>query len=473
MMLHAIGKRKTVCWMLLLLGPATGCQETAAPHPTVPASNPPPVAMQLTGTSSCSGRACHGNASPAAGQAVQLNEFSTWALHDPHVGAYEVLLNERSKKIARNLRIPGEKAESDVRCLACHTNPLAALPTPSAALQAEHRLGVGCESCHGPASGWLVSHTTAEWKKLTVAEKAKQGMYPVQDLVARAEMCAGCHVGQPADTAKGIPARDLYHDLLGAGHPRLSFELGSYLSNLPPHWLEKVPEPGHEAKVWAVGQVVSAKSALQLLAERAGNLSRPWPEFAEYDCAACHHDLREPAQWEPGGAKGRPPLGALPWNDWYVAMLPSVLDNPPSAELADLRALLAKRYPDREKTAQQARAAGRKLSDQLNGLQARKFDRATVQQLLAKLGRSGIPESHGSWDTTDQLCLALFALTEADARVKLQDVKLTPVEQRQKIDAALQGLLDQLTRPANGKRSLRRDPEFRKDLDSLLRRLGE
>lgn len=466
-------KRKTVCWMLLFLVLAAGCQETAAPRPTVPASNnTPPIALQLAGTASCSGRACHGNASPAAGQAIQLNEFATWALHDPHVGAYDVLLNERSRKIARNLRIPGEKAENDVRCLACHTNPLAALPDAAPLLQAERRFGVGCESCHGPASGWLISHTTAEWKNLTVAEKAKQGMVPVQDLVARAEMCTACHVGQPADVAKGIPARDLYHDLLGAGHPRLSFELGSYLSNLPPHWLEKEQEPGHEAKVWAVGQVVSAKSALDLLAERAGNRGRPWPEFAEYDCAACHHDLREPAQWELG-AKGRQPLGALPWNDWYVAMLPSVVDNPPSAELTDLRALLAKRYPDRDQTAQQARAAGRKLSDQLNGLQARKFDRATVQQLLAKLGRSGVPESHGSWDTTDQLCLALFALTEADARVKLQDAKLPPVEQRQKIDAALQGLFDQLTRETNGKRALRRDAEFRKDLDVLLRRLGE
>ena len=465
-------KRTTVCWMLLFLVVAAGCQETAPARPTPPASNPPPVALQLAGTSSCSGRACHGNASPVAGQAIQLNEFATWALHDPHVGAYDVLLNERSKKIARNLRIPGEKAENDVRCLACHTNPLAALPDAAPLLQAERRFGVGCEACHGPASGWLVSHTTAEWKKLTVAEKAKQGMVPVQDLVARAEMCAACHVGQPADVAKGIPARDLYHDLLGAGHPRLSFELGSYLSNLPPHWLEKEQEPGHEAKVWAVGQVVSAKSALQLLAERAGNRSRPWPEFAEYDCAACHHDLREPAQWEPG-TKGRHPLGALPWNNWYTTMLPSVLDKPPTQELAALQVLMAKRYPDRDRTAQQARAAEQALSAALPSLQQRKFDTAAVQQLLAKLARNGVPAGHGSWDTTDQLSLALFALTEADAHFRFQDAKLSPAERRQKVDGALQELLDQLTRETNGKRSLRRDADFRKDLDALLRRLGE
>jgi hypothetical protein len=466
-------KRKPVFWMLLFLVPATGCQETAAPRPTAPASNTPPVAMQLAGTSSCSGRACHGNASPVAGQAIQLNEFATWALHDPHVGAYDVLLNERSKKIARNLRIPGEQAENDVRCLACHTNPLAALPDAAPLVQAERRFGVGCESCHGPASGWLVSHTTAEWKKLTVAEKAKQGMYPVQDLAARAEMCAACHVGQPADVAKGLPARDLYHDLLGAGHPRLSFELGSYLSNLAPHWLEKEQEPGHEAKVWAVGQVVSAKSALQLLAERAGNRGRPWPEFAEYDCAACHHDLREPAHWEPDSVKGRAPLGALPWNDWYVTMLPGVLNDRLAAELVELRAQMAKRYPDREKVAQQARDMGRKLSEQQHSLHVRKFDRKAIQQLVASLVQRRQPELRGSWDTTDQLCLALFALTEAAQRDRLHAVELSPLEKRNKINTALQELRDQVTLELNGQRSLRRDAEFRKDLDALLRRLGE
>jgi len=464
-------KPKTIFWMLLFLA---GCQETASsPRPTAPASSTPPVAMQLTGTASCSGRACHGNGSPAAGQAIQLNEFTTWTLHDPHVGAYDVLLNERSRKIARNLRIPGDKAENDVRCLACHTNPLAALPDAAPLLQAERRFGVGCESCHGPASGWLVAHTTPEWKKLTVVEKAKQGMVPVQDLVARAEMCAACHVGQPANAARGIPARDLYHDLLGAGHPRLSFELGSYLSNLPPHWLEKEQEPGHEAKVWAVGQVVSARAALQLLAERAGNRSRPWPEFAEYDCAACHHDLREPAQWEPGSVKGRAPLGALPWNDWYATMLPGVLNDRLSPELVELRAQMAKRYPDREKVAQQAWELGRKLSEQQQALLVRKFDRKSIQQLVASLAQRGQPEPRGSWDSTDQLCLALFALTEADQRHRLHAVELTPLEKHNKLHEALQELRDRVTREQNGQRSLRRDPDVRKDLDGLLRRLGE
>lgn len=460
---------------ILLLG-AVGCQGNSAPS-SIPAS--PPVTSvstsPLAGTASCSGRACHGGSNPIAGQTIQQNEFSTWWLHDPHVGAYDVLLNERSKKIARNLRIPGEHAEKDVRCLACHTNPYAALPDAGPLLQAERRFGVGCESCHGPASRWLVPHTTADWKKLTVDEKAKQGMVPVQDLATRAAVCAGCHVGKAADPASGLPARDLYHDLLGAGHPRLNFELGSYMANLPPHWIEKEPEPGHDAKVWAVGQAVSAKSALELLAERAGNPKRPWPEFAEYDCAACHHDLREPARWQSGGGKDRTPLGALPVNHWYLAMLPAVLDQAPLPELAELQALLAKRYPDRDKVSQQARATANKLSDQLQVLRQRKFDPSTVKKMLGRLAERGVPEDISSWDGMDQTCLGIFALTEAELRDKLKQSKLPPNEQQQQLNAAIQDMLNQLTRAREpqGQRSLRRDPEFRKELDALLRRLRE
>ena len=57
---------------------------------------------------------------------------------------------------------------------------------------------------------------------------------------------------------------------MAAGHPRLNFELSSFRANMPPHWnvklKDKKHDPGaHEAQVWAIGRVASAKTSLELL----------------------------------------------------------------------------------------------------------------------------------------------------------------------------------------------------------------
>ena len=73
-----------------------------------------------------------------------------------------------------------------------------------------------------------------------------------------------------------------------------------------------------EAQAWRVGQVVSAEAALRLLIGRATaakEKAQPWPEFAEYDCYACHHGLQGPSWRQKRGYAGRVP-GSLRWNDW-------------------------------------------------------------------------------------------------------------------------------------------------------------
>src|SRR5262249_41105780 len=143
--------------------------------------------------------------------------------------------------------------------------------------------GVGCERCHGSAAGWLSDHFSRDWQRLTDAEKKKKGFLPTRNLLFRARLCVECHVG--------TRDADVDHDLIAAGHPRLNFELGSFLGTMPPHWdvrAEKKRTPDLEARAWAIGQIVSAEAAARLLAARAGNKDKPWPEFAEYDCQSCH-----------------------------------------------------------------------------------------------------------------------------------------------------------------------------------------
>src|SRR5262249_43821647 len=57
-------------------------------------------------------------------------------------------------------------------------------------------------------------------------------------------------------------------------HPRLNFEFATFLANLPRHWKEALggkSDPARGMTAWALGQVVSARAALELLAWRGGS----------------------------------------------------------------------------------------------------------------------------------------------------------------------------------------------------------
>ena len=54
------------------------------------------------GAGSCAAAACHGSATPAPTE-IRRDEHTVWIDRDPHATAYDVLLSDRSKSIARNL----------------------------------------------------------------------------------------------------------------------------------------------------------------------------------------------------------------------------------------------------------------------------------------------------------------------------------------------------------------------------------
>ncbi|MGH8589940.1 MAG: hypothetical protein ACREXX_11600, partial [Gammaproteobacteria bacterium] len=55
------------------------------------------------GVVTCAGSTCHGATRPFQNAAINQNEFVIWQRKDKHARAYKVLLNEQSKRIARNL----------------------------------------------------------------------------------------------------------------------------------------------------------------------------------------------------------------------------------------------------------------------------------------------------------------------------------------------------------------------------------
>ncbi|HEV3118877.1 MAG TPA: multiheme c-type cytochrome [Gemmataceae bacterium] len=339
------------------------------------------------------------------------NEYTTWIGEDLHARAYEKLFGDPAVQIIERL---GEKlqAHENSLCLACHTNPLAA--NKAAAEQDERLSGVGCEACHGGAARWLEPHSKPDWHGKPATTKADAGMTPPGDFAAYAERCMGCHVGAPAQ--EGVPLRDVNHDLVAAGHPRLAFEYSAYLANMPRHWSKKLEDetPDFAVNIWHQGQTVSAKAALLLLANRAQTASRPWPEFAEYDCFACHHDLASPSWRQSPEHYGSRKPGALPWGDWYLTMPRLLARSGPYAEphTADLMDSLAremeKPLPAREKVCSLAQAGAAKCE---NLGKNRTVKPSELSKWLGAL--AGNPhEAAESWEAAEQLHLALETLAQ-------------------------------------------------------------
>jgi hypothetical protein len=183
-----------------------------------------PDGFRFTGAGSCSSSNCHGGISPRTDKRVRQDEYSIWVVKDKHAKAYDVLLNDRSRRVAKNLKL--DKPESKAKCLDCHaTNVAADLRTQSFDLSD----GVSCESCHGPAEQWLGPHTR-DRKDWTHEQSVKVGMYDTKNVARRAEKCLSCHLG----TAEKF----VDHEMIAAGHPDLYFELDTFSAVMPPHWKE-------------------------------------------------------------------------------------------------------------------------------------------------------------------------------------------------------------------------------------------
>jgi hypothetical protein len=367
---------------------------------------PPPAARPWVGVSSCSAQPCHGDVARDNVWPVWGNEVTIWIERDPHAQAYRVLSNELSKKMAQRLQL-AVSANQSQQCLKCHS------PADAFELRTtEPRLadGVGCESCHGPAREWLTQHTQKGWRNKTPQAKRELGLFDTTNLHARATACAACHVGAPA--ADGLPGGDVNHDLIAAGHPALKFEFTAYLAKVPKHWSEKSPGMGFEARAWAVGQAACAAASLRLLANRAdAGREKAWPEFAEYDCFSCHHQLYGPTQDDRRKPRRNEPPGLPTWGTWYFSLVSALPDIGKRLEtVADIERLMQRPGGDRASLLQTAGQAAERFDDLADRLESYKYSSAAVESLLARLKDSASRASGSSWDGEVQLYLALVAL---------------------------------------------------------------
>ena len=381
----------------------------------------------LVGANSCAASSCHGGGRISEDLSFAASQI--WQRRDPHARAWQSLTQPLALEMMRRLAAPGSEpmlATEDARCLNCHVTtdvpyPLVADSGLSVAGAVHHRDGVSCESCHGAASGWLAEHTTAEWREYSAERKAELGYIDTTgDLLRRAQICADCHIGGAG--------KDVNHDLIAAGHPRMDFDFRVFHANEPKHWTaggignrnraaNVELRATFEADAWLAGQLAGGRAAVKLLEDRTA-ADRPWPELAEYSCFSCHHDLRADSWYR----LARGSAGRLQWGTWTFGGVSAAIGGAGGeAELSELRQVMQRPFADRE----QVRAAVQKLELVLSNAEQSfppVLDETSMSRLSVRLieqSATAVAAQSKSGAVGDVLPAAATTRTPRDIRVRI------------------------------------------------------
>jgi hypothetical protein len=355
------------------------------------------------GVASCSNSVCHGASQPFRDSNVLQNEFAVWQEFDPHAKAWQTLGSEASKAIARKLGI-GDPASAKV-CLDCHAD---AIGPEMRGDRFQVSDGVGCESCHGGSELWLNAHAD---RSVTHKENLKNGMYPTDEPVARARLCLSCHMGT-AD-------RMITHRIMGAGHPRLSFELDTF-TWLHPHykigeaWTKRKGE-WNGVRDWAVGQGVAAENLLELVTNEKAGWKGIFPELVLFDCHACHR-LMSGKKWGPRQGTGLGP-GVVRLNDSNILMFRHVLapvDKAAAARvLEQTRALHQATTQSREATFAAARRLHATIEGLLPTVAAFDYGPESLDSILASIEADAERGEYRDYASAEQVAMAAQSVVVA------------------------------------------------------------
>src|SRR5439155_23427773 len=105
--------------------------------------------------------------------------------------------------------------------------------------------------------------------------------------------------------------------------PLPSVELATFSDAMPRHWKYLSEKPAKVQKILeydpakadlertqlvVVAALVSFRESMNLLAAQAeqGDKDKSWPELAQFDCYACHHDLKAKSWRQQRGYHGKP-----------------------------------------------------------------------------------------------------------------------------------------------------------------------
>jgi hypothetical protein len=375
---------------------------------------------------------CHEEGQKLTPDVCRCDEITRWKEKDKHAYAYLVLEGPQGQAMQKRLNENPSNSKKwtvtkDEQCLSCH----GVIADPAASDPKFHvEEGVNCVACHGAYLEWVGMHSQTieaarrKWQALSRDDKEKQfGMKDLWNPVKRAELCTSCHVGNHEE------GKVVTHEMYAAGHPPLpSFELAAYSGQMR-HWellrekkekalkllkIDLAETKFEETKLVQAGSAVALRAAMNLLAKQADagakdpHSGKAWPELAQFECYACHHELKVNG-WRP--TRGFPGIPGRPHGrDWPIGLV-RLEDKGIDEQLKSVYAAFdVQPFGDPAKVRDAAQVAA-KWASQLLEQNAKPLSRADAVALMQKL--CVVDEKQPpDFDTARQLAWALKTVYE-------------------------------------------------------------
>jgi hypothetical protein len=377
------------------------------------------------GTSACVDCHTKGMTNPVL---CRCTEVLIWEKEDKHKDAYKVLLGERSKRMGELLSL---NPATDRRCVSCHGVHIDDAKLKEESLKVGFKVedGVSCVACHGAYLEWVEMHGSVirrpQWRALSREEKEQKfGMTDLWDPAKRTRMCASCHIGNAAE------GKVVTHAMYAAGHPPLpGFEPALFSDAMPRHWeylREKKPEAQkllnfdpsklEKTELVVVGGAVALREALDVVASQARTAADGKDpatrllDWAQFDCYACHHDLRSPSWRQQRGYSGPPGRPAM--REWPTALARVAARSVGEEARLDenlnalATAFVARPFGRPSDIAATASNFTGWLNDLTAKLSAKKYDQAAARDLLRQLCTLR-PNDLPDYDSARQLAWAI------------------------------------------------------------------
>ncbi|MFQ6003917.1 MAG: multiheme c-type cytochrome [Woeseia sp.] len=372
------------------------------------------------GVATCATAQCHGSAVARDGSNVMQNEYVTWTQNDPHANSYRVLRHDQSKAMAARLGLRAAHT-SDI-CLGCHADDV---PDGKRGEKFQLSDGVGCEACHGGAEDWLSTHYNTP--EVDHADNVAAGMYPTENVAARAELCLSCHFGNTDKFAT--------HRIMAAGHPRLSFELDTFTelwrtAGRQPHYridadYRDRKEAASHSYAWAAGLLEEGRARLTLIFDGRILGSGMFPELALYDCHACHRSMKT-VRWRHLSRHGSAGPGKPFINDGTFVMILTLTRAISPADAESLESALTALHVAGDDTIDTIRSAAMNLDSKIARVQSTLTEdrvRNRGRLILAEILRTGANGEFLDYVSAEQAFMAVqmlaFELDDSPLQAKL------------------------------------------------------
>jgi hypothetical protein len=206
------------------------------------------------------------------------------------------------------------------------------------------------------------------------------------------------------------------HRIMGAGHPRLVFELQTFTQIEPAHYViddiyKRRKAASQGVQFWAIGQAIALQQLVTGLAENQ-HRDGAFPELVFFDCQACHHSTGT-LRWQRRTSMGLGP-GLPHFNDANAIMLRAIaariapdLARTLEIQIRALHQAMSEGSGKPADLAQRVAATAGTLADTLG---THLFSAADMQAMIVALARSARDGDASDYAAAEQSTMAFASI---------------------------------------------------------------